>query len=83
MARFREDYLQDRLELAQLAALALLATPDEAVAPATRERAAGRPPDVLNVVLRRDEVRELVLASPMPAPVDETLRPARRRRARR
>ena len=28
--------------------------------------------DVLNVVLRRDDVRELVLASPMPAPVAET-----------
>ena len=28
--------------------------------------------EVLNVVLRRDDVRELVLASPMPAPVDET-----------
>ena len=27
---------------------------------------------MLNVVLRRDDVRELVLASPMPAPVDET-----------
>ena len=34
MARFREDYLQNRLELAQLAALALLATPpDEEVTP--------------------------------------------------
>ena len=33
VARFRDDYLQNRLELAQLAALALLATPDEAVAP--------------------------------------------------
>ena len=36
MARFREDYLQNRLELAQIAALAQLATPDEAVAPALR-----------------------------------------------
>jgi len=71
MARFREDYLQGRLELAQVAALALLATPDEAVAPALESElleTAG----VLNIVLRRDEVRELVLMSPMPEPVDET-----------
>jgi signal transduction histidine kinase len=72
VARFRADYLQNRLELAQLAALALLATPDEAaVEPAIAEElleTAG----VLNVVLRRDEVRELVLESPMPPPVAET-----------
>jgi signal transduction histidine kinase len=71
MARFREDYLQGRLELAQLAALALLVTPEETVAPALESElleTAG----VLNIVLRRDEVRELVLASPMPEPVDET-----------
>ena len=40
MARFRVDYLQGRLELAQVAALARLATPDEALAPAVAERAA-------------------------------------------
>ena len=71
VARFREDYLQNRLELAQLAALALLATPDEVVAPDLETELLATA-DVLNVVLRRDEVRELVLASPMPAPVDET-----------
>ena len=63
MARFRVDYLQGRLELAQLAALALLTTPDEAVAPALQSElleTAG----VLNIVLRRDDVRELVLESP-------------------
>jgi signal transduction histidine kinase len=71
MARFREDYLQGRLELAQVAALALLATPDEVVAPALESElldTAG----VLNIVLRRDQVRELVLESPMPQAVDET-----------
>ena len=31
VANFRRDYLQNRLELSQLAALALLATPEEAV----------------------------------------------------
>ena len=42
VARFREDYLQNRLELAQLAALALLATPDEAVAPDLRSELLAR-----------------------------------------
>ena len=36
VARFREDYLQNRLEMAQLAALALLATPDDTVTPDLR-----------------------------------------------
>jgi signal transduction histidine kinase len=71
VARFRVDYLQGRLELAQLGALALLATPDAVVTPDLEDellRTAG----VYNVVLRRDEVRELVLASPMPVPVAAT-----------
>jgi signal transduction histidine kinase len=65
VARFRVDYLQGRLELAQLAALALLATPDASVTPeleAELLKTAG----VYNVVLRRDEVRELVLQGEMP-----------------
>lgn len=65
VARFRVDYLQNRLELAQLGALALLATPDESVSPEL-ERELLETAGVLNVVLRRDDVRELVLSSPMP-----------------
>jgi signal transduction histidine kinase len=71
VARFRLDYVQNRLDLAQLAALALLATPGEAVSPELEQellQTAG----VLNVVLRRQDVRELVLASPMPEQVAET-----------
>jgi signal transduction histidine kinase len=71
VSRFRADYLQNRLELAQLATLALLATPDEVVAPDLETELLATA-DVLNVVLRRDDVRELVLASPTPPPVDET-----------
>ena len=71
VARFREDYLQSRLELAQLAALALLATPGRGVAPDLEAELLATA-EVLNVVLRREDVRELVLASPMPAPVAET-----------
>jgi len=73
MARLRENYLQARLELAQVAALARLATPDESLEPAVMDElleTAG----VLNVVLRRDAVRELMLESPIPATVDQTFR---------
>lgn len=71
ISRFRVDYLQGRLELGQLAALALLATPGEVVAP-DLERELLQTAEVLNVVLRRDEIRELVLAGPVPEPVAET-----------
>jgi len=65
VARFREEYLQRRLDLAQLAALASLGTPNEAVSP-DLEMELLATADVLNVVLRRDGVRELVLTRPMP-----------------
>ena len=59
VARFREDYLLARLERAQIASLALLATDgmiDEALEVELLENA-----EVLNVVLRRDAVRQLIL----------------------
>ena len=72
VANFRRDYLQNRLELSQLAALALLATPEEAV-PADLESELLETADVLNVVLRRDTIRELALSTrPMPGMVEET-----------
>src|SRR5918996_6259327 len=71
VARFRLDYLQNRMELGQLAALASMATPDEMVAPDLESELLDTA-DVLNVVLRREDIRELVLASPMPAQVVET-----------
>jgi signal transduction histidine kinase len=69
IARFREDYLAARLERAQLASLALLADDmlsDELEAELLTN--AG----VFNVVLRRDEVSQLMLSSPMPRPVEQT-----------
>lgn len=68
VARFREDYLLSRLEKAQIASLALLTTPDDMIAPELELELlinAG----VYNVVLRRNEVRELVLSSPVPGPI--------------
>lgn len=69
VARYREDYLLARLERAQIASLALLA--DEMVSPALEAELLDNA-GVFNVVLRRDEVRQLVLSSPMPAQVDAT-----------
>lgn len=66
VARFREDYLINRLERAQIASLALLADDmlSEALEAELLENAG-----VFNVALRRDEVSELMLSSPMPAEI--------------
>lgn len=70
IARYREDYLLSRLERAQIASLALLAT-DEMISE-DLERELLSTAGVFNVVLRRDEVRQLVLASPIPSPIHAT-----------
>ncbi len=70
IARFRADYLISRLKDAQIASLALLTT-DETIQPDLEKELlvnAG----VFNVVLRRDEIRQLVLSSPIPAAIHET-----------
>jgi len=69
VARFREDYLLLRLERAQIASLALLANDmiDPQLEAELLENAG-----VYNVVLRRDEVRQLILSSPIPEQVSET-----------
>ncbi|GGM00703.1 ATPase [Pseudooceanicola nanhaiensis] len=69
VARFREDYLLSRLERAQIASLALLA--NEGI-DADLEEELLRNAEVYNVVLRRDEARQLVLSSPLPGPIHET-----------
>ncbi len=69
VARFREDYLLARLERAQIASLVLLATDviDEGLEAELLENA-----EVFNVVLLRDEARELMLSSPVPGPAVAT-----------
>lgn len=69
IARFREDYLLSRLERAQIASLALLA--DDMISKEL-ETELLRNAEVYNVVLRRDEVRQLMLSSEMPAPIQDT-----------
>jgi len=69
VARYREDYFLDRLERAQIASLALLAKDmiDVELESELLENAG-----VFNVVLRRDEVRQLILSSPIPSPIHTT-----------
>lgn len=69
VARFREDYLLLKLEKAQIASLALLA--DDMIDP-DLEIELLENAGVFNVVLRRDEVRQLMLSSPIPAPISVT-----------
>jgi signal transduction histidine kinase len=69
VARFREDYLLLRLERAQIASLAVLA--DDMLDPALEQELLTNA-GVFNVVLRRDEVRQLALSSPIPAPIQGT-----------
>ena len=66
VARFREDFLLSRLERAQIASLVLLVEDmiDEEVEAELLDNAG-----VLNVVLRRDTARQLMLSSPIPSPI--------------
>lgn len=69
VARFREDYLLLRLEKAQIASLALLA--DDMLA-MDLEKELLQNAGVFNVVLRRDQVRQLMLSSAIPSPIVDT-----------
>ncbi len=68
VARFRADYLEDRLEKAQIASLSVLASEDQAVSPELARELLENA-EVYNVVLRRDAVKQLILSSPVPGPV--------------
>lgn len=69
IARFREDYMLNRLERAQIASLALLA--DDMLDPALEEELL-KNAEVFNVVLRRDEVRQLMLSTELPQTISAT-----------
>jgi signal transduction histidine kinase len=71
IARYEVDYLQLRLEKAQIAALSVLASDKMIMPELERELLANA--EVYNVVLRRDEVRQLVLSSDIPKPIDRTI----------
>ncbi|MEM9436988.1 MAG: HAMP domain-containing sensor histidine kinase [Pseudomonadota bacterium] len=69
IARFREDFLLQRIERAQIASLVLLA--EDMIAPNLEDELLENA-GVYNVVLRRDEARQLVLASPVIQPIHAT-----------
>ncbi len=69
IARFRVDFLNNRLERAQIASLALLA--DDMI-DGELEQELLENAGVFNVVLRRDQVRQLMLSSDMPQPISAT-----------
>ncbi len=69
VARFRIDYLQARLESGQLASLALLGNE---MIEAELEEELLRNAEVYNVVLWRNEVRQLALSSPIPGQIYRT-----------
>lgn len=71
IARFQVDYLQLRLEKSQIAALSVLAADDMIMPELEAELLANA--EVFNVVLRRDEVRQLVLSSPVPGAIEQTI----------
>ncbi len=70
VARSRLDFIEARLEAAQIASLAVAASdaPIEAALETELLRNAG----VYNVALRRDEMRQLALSSPIPEPIHAT-----------
>ena len=70
IARYRADFLLTRLKQAQIAALTQLATEDMIMPELEKELL--RNAEVFNVVLRRDDVRRLVLSSPLPQEVHES-----------
>jgi signal transduction histidine kinase len=67
IARYRADFMLTRLKQAQIAALTQLAA-DDMVSPEL-EAELLKNAEVYNVVLRRDEVRQLVLSSPVPGEI--------------
>jgi signal transduction histidine kinase len=71
IARYRLDYLTNRMERAQIAALALLGA-DGMIQPEVEQELLENA-GVLNVVLRRDSMRQLVLSSDLPGPVARTV----------
>ena len=70
IARFRADFMLTRLKQAQIAALTQLAAEDMVSPDLEKELLANA--EVYNVVLRRNEVRQLVLSSPVPGDIHDT-----------
>ena len=71
VARFRQDYLLERVRRAEIVALTVLAVPDRMVSQQMRSEMIAAA-EVLNIVVRREGVREMILTSPGLGPVSAT-----------
>lgn len=63
VARFRQDYLIERVRRAEIATLTVLASPDRMITEQLQTELMQRT-EVLNIVLRSDGMRQMVLTSP-------------------
>jgi hypothetical protein len=70
-AQFRADFLNERLRMAQIASLAILATPEGALDDALESELLARS-GAASIVLRRGGARALVLSAVVPKPIDAT-----------
>ncbi len=71
LARFRIDYLSERVVRAQIASLSVLASPDGMVSPELQKQLLEKT-EALNIVLRSQGTRTLILARDDMAAVSET-----------
>ncbi|MBV1886109.1 MAG: HAMP domain-containing histidine kinase [Parvibaculaceae bacterium] len=71
IANFRDGWLKQRIHGAQIATLALEATPDQMVSEGLEDELL-RNAEVYAVVLHRDEARRLILTEKMPPDIDAT-----------
>ncbi|MEM9140759.1 MAG: HAMP domain-containing sensor histidine kinase [Pseudomonadota bacterium] len=71
VARYREGYLMERVRRAEIAALTVLAAPDAMINPELQEQLIARA-EVLNVVVRTGDTREMVLRQPELLPISAT-----------
>jgi signal transduction histidine kinase len=72
VSRFRVDWLEERLRSAQIASLAILATPEGLLDGALEDELLTRA-GAASIVLRRDGARALVLSAVIPKPIDATI----------
>lgn len=71
VARFRENYLMERVRRAEIAALTVLAAPDGMINARLEAELIARA-EVLNIVLSEDGIRQMILRSPGLEPVTGT-----------
>ena len=71
VARYREDYLMERVRRAEIAALTVTAAPDQMVSAELEALLIGRA-EALNIVVRREGISQMVLTSPDMPQVGET-----------